>query len=160
MKLQEEASDIVEIPEPDRLPASQRHVEREKCEDMKFDAEYYLADFFENESIVELVNFEAPWTREKISGSEFAFTEEEKQILRELPNRTYLIDSDQSLLLSLVDIVFAFAYDYRTTLGEHTVESGWTIARLSSTLSWLCVCFSTASYFSPPMLRNFSSLNM
>ena len=37
----------------------------------------------------------------------------------------------------IVDNLFGYAYDERTTLGEHTVESGWTIAKLSSTLSWL-----------------------
>ena len=35
-----------------------------------------------------------------------------------------------------MDIIFAYAYDVRTTEGEHSVESGWTISKLSSTLSW------------------------
>ncbi|KAL5460557.1 hypothetical protein EMCRGX_G034009, partial [Ephydatia muelleri] len=42
-----------------------------------------------------------------------------------------------SLYLGLVDIMFAFAYDYRTTEGEPNVESAWTICKISSTLSWL-----------------------
>uniref|UniRef100_A0A170YXD4 Protein SHQ1 homolog n=1 Tax=Triatoma infestans TaxID=30076 RepID=A0A170YXD4_TRIIF len=33
--------------------------------------------------------------------------------------------------------MFAYAYNHRTTLGESTVESAWTINKLSSTLSWL-----------------------
>jgi len=33
--------------------------------------------------------------------------------------------------------VFAFCYDKRTTGGESSVESGWCVAKLSSSLSWL-----------------------
>ncbi|CAB3992811.1 Hypothetical predicted protein [Paramuricea clavata] len=32
--------------------------------------------------------------------------------------------------------MFAFSYNKRTTFGENTVESAWTISKLSSTLSW------------------------
>jgi len=35
-----------------------------------------------------------------------------------------------------VDIIFAYAYNQRTTLEEVTCESNWTICRLSATLSW------------------------
>ncbi len=42
----------------------------------------------------------------------------------------------QSTLLSLLDILFAYAYDHRTTGGDPTVESSWTVAILSPTLSW------------------------
>eukprot|EP00750_Incisomonas_marina_P013034 INCI17208.1.p2 GENE.INCI17208.1~~INCI17208.1.p2 ORF type:complete len:381 (-),score=76.28 INCI17208.1:131-1273(-) len=41
------------------------------------------------------------------------------------------------LLNGLLDILIAFAYDNRMTQGESNPESGWTIATLSSTLSWL-----------------------
>lgn len=60
----------------------------------------------------------------------------------------------RTLYLGLVDIIFAYAYNYRTTEGEgsvsellaislkcsalvHQVESAWTICKLSSTLCWL-----------------------
>mmetsp|Transcript_8108 Transcript_8108/g.17540 ORF Transcript_8108/g.17540 Transcript_8108/m.17540 type:complete len:635 (-) Transcript_8108:226-2130(-) len=39
-------------------------------------------------------------------------------------------------LLSLLDIIFAYVYDHRTTGGDPTVESSWTVAILSPTLSW------------------------
>jgi len=42
----------------------------------------------------------------------------------------------ESLLLSLVDILYAYAYDHRTTFGDSTCESSWTIVMLSPTLSW------------------------
>ena len=43
---------------------------------------------------------------------------------------------EKSTALALVDLVFAYAYDHRTTYGEPTVESAWTVAKLSGTLSW------------------------
>lgn len=69
------------------------------------------------------------------------FTQEEKELLKSIGNRDYLLDSQEYkvALLSLVDILFAYAYDYRTTFGEESVESAWTINKLSSTLSWLQV---------------------
>ncbi len=69
-----------------------------------------------------------------------AFTEAEREQMRRLPRVEVLVagsDAVRTCLLSLVDLVFAYAYDHRTTLGEPSVESAWTVARLSATLSWL-----------------------
>lgn len=46
------------------------------------------------------------------------------------------LDTDTALSasLSLLDILLAYQYDVRSTLGEETVESGWTVAKLSPTL--------------------------
>jgi len=41
------------------------------------------------------------------------------------------------LLLGLVDILFAYAYDHLLTDGDPTVESAWTVSILSASLSWL-----------------------
>lgn len=51
----------------------------------------------------------------------------------------------QSTLLSLLDILFAYAYDHRTTGGDPTVESSWTVAILSPTLSWFDAYDATAT---------------
>ncbi|CAN0602372.1 unnamed protein product, partial [Ectocarpus sp. 12 AP-2014] len=60
---------------------------------------------------------------------------------RRLPNREYLIEAgsaeERRVLLGLADILFAYAYDHRTTTGDATVESPWTVAVLSPLLSWL-----------------------
>ena len=45
-------------------------------------------------------------------------------------------EKSHSLLLSLTDILYAYAYDHRTTSGDPTCESSWTIVTLSPTLSW------------------------
>jgi len=54
-----------------------------------------------------------------------------------LPNKEYLLENEVVTLLGLVDIIYCYAYDYRTTMGDSTVESAWTIAKISPTLSWL-----------------------
>eukprot|EP00038_Savillea_parva_P024242 m.43455 g.43455 ORF g.43455 m.43455 type:complete len:875 (+) comp6409_c0_seq1:110-2734(+) len=65
------------------------------------------------------------------------FSDSEMQDMRQLPRREYLVDAIKPELISLVDIVYAWAYDHRVTQGDHTVESAWTIATVSSTLSFL-----------------------
>ncbi|KAI8592159.1 SHQ1 protein-domain-containing protein [Geranomyces variabilis] len=67
------------------------------------------------------------------------FSEEEQQQMRSLPNKEYLLDDERATYLGLVDILFAYAYNHRTTEGDSTVESPWTVAKLSPTLS----CFET-----------------
>ena len=71
-------------------------------------------------------------------------TEDEMQLLASVP-ATHMPPVDfasmsrnqiQSTLLCLLDILFAYAYDHRTTGGDPTVESSWTVAILSPTLSW------------------------
>ena len=71
-------------------------------------------------------------------------TEDEMQLLASVP-ATHIPpvkfvsmnqNQTRSTLLSLLDILFAYAYDYRTTGGDPTVESSWTVAILSPTLSW------------------------
>jgi protein SHQ1 len=69
------------------------------------------------------------------------FNHEEKEILKKLGNKEFLLSKEDKAVawLSLVDIVFAYAYNHRTTLGENSVESAWTINKLSATLSWFAV---------------------
>lgn len=92
------------------------------------------------ECIEPYISFTAEWdtlTKETVS-----FNETEVDLLKELPNKEYLLNNKETdkLLLSLVDILFASCYNHRTTLAESTVESSWTINKLSSTLCWFDVC--------------------
>ncbi|RDD43192.1 Protein SHQ1-like protein [Trichoplax sp. H2] len=154
--LQENLFDIIDVPEPERMTAAERSTERIAAEDEYFNEDHYLADFMENEQIKQLIAFITPWqeacdiidsTYDKnkdevdidYSAKWNLFSDEEKQQLRELPNKEYLLDKleDYQLLLGLIDIIFAYAYNYRTTEGENTVESAWTICKISSSLSWL-----------------------
>lgn len=57
----------------------------------------------------------------------------------------------------------AYCYNHRTTEGENTVESAWTLSRLSATLSWLevhasveeCVVTSFRRMLVFPLYRHF-----
>ena len=67
------------------------------------------------------------------------YTTEEVDQLARLPRKEYLMEAAERrrAWCGLVDLLYAYAYDERTTDGEGTVESPWTIRRLSATLSWL-----------------------
>lgn len=97
-------------------------------------------------SVQELVNdFEKLDTKETNQiENEFSndfFNEEEKMQLVEnkvqIPPLSQITkEQKESLLLSLLDILYAYAYDHRTTFGDATCESSWTLVMLSPTLSW------------------------
>lgn len=73
------------------------------------------------------------------------YTSEEINCLKQLPKRTYLLDKEQKFIAysGLIDILFAYCYNYRANSGEKNVEAGWTISKLSSTLS----CFDVSLFF-------------
>ena len=104
-----------------------------------FSEEHYLADLTEPESHQEYLNYECEW--EKLQTVDVSFTDAEKDILKELPNKQYLLTEEECMLAlyGMVDILYASCYNCRTTCGENTVESSWTINKLSSTLSWFQV---------------------
>ncbi|EDV25406.1 uncharacterized protein TRIADDRAFT_2681, partial [Trichoplax adhaerens] len=131
--IEENLFDIIDVPEPERMTAAERSTERIAAEDEYFNEDHYLADFMENEQIKQLIAFITPW-QEACDIIDSTYDQ-----LRELPNKEYLLDKleDYQLLLGLIDIIFAYAYNYRTTEGENTVESAWTICKISSSLSWL-----------------------
>ncbi|KAJ3105471.1 Hsp90 cochaperone shq1 [Phlyctochytrium planicorne] len=78
-----------------------------------------------------------------VKDSWLEFTAKEREDIVALPLKEFIVDNPKVVYLGLVDLVFAYCYDVRTTDGEHNVESSWTVAKLSPTLS----CF-----------ENFSSL--
>ncbi|KAL3803046.1 hypothetical protein ACHAW5_006870 [Stephanodiscus triporus] len=71
------------------------------------------------------------------------FDADESHLLATLPpqskRRTMHLTAEQerSAFLCLADLLFAYAFDHRTTEGDPTVESSWTIMTLSISLSWL-----------------------
>jgi protein SHQ1 len=40
----------------------------------------------------------------------------------------------------MIDILYAYCFEYRVTEGEFSVVSPWSIAKLSPSLSWFDVC--------------------
>ncbi|XP_029042620.1 protein SHQ1 homolog isoform X1 [Osmia bicornis bicornis] len=128
--------EVIDLPMPDTTLQSERKILREKRELSDFNEEHYLADLMQPECIEPYLLFTAEW--DTLEKENISFNESEIDVLKELPNKEYLLDNEETdrLLLSLVDILFGSCYNHRTTLGENTVESSWTINKLSSTLSW------------------------
>lgn len=77
-----------------------------------------------------------PWS--KLKSSDISFTPEELDFLKDLPNVAYNLSPMQICYChnSLIEILFSYCYDKRTTYFEGTCESGWTISKLCATFSW------------------------
>ncbi|CAG5135924.1 unnamed protein product [Candidula unifasciata] len=130
--------ELLDLKDPDHVPSNERRALRELQENEQFNCEHYLADLFDDEVIRGLVLPDYPELT-GTAGEETVFNEAEKEKLRQLPRREYIISDSElkTTYLGLVDLVFAYAYNFRFTQGEGNVESDWTICKLSSTLSWL-----------------------
>ena len=76
-----------------------------------------------------------------------SLTEEEFDRLKEIPMNVWSKDTRMSIYLGAVDILLAYCYDNRTTEGDPTSESAWTINKLSSTLSWLQVYLNSFNFY-------------
>ncbi len=122
---------------------------------------------FEHSPIKEIINWESnlkkqfhKWQKQKLKQNEtetenknendkhsnifpLEFTKEEQTQLQTLPLKKYFISNPKSIYLNLISFIFSFSYDYRTTQGDSTIESSWTIGKLSPQLSSLDSNFST-----------------
>ncbi len=148
--------EMLECPNPDEVIGNEeesigmeeqyRRELRLQTENEKFDASRYLNDFDianEGDMIFDSAAMMKPhWLESsELSGNSF-FTSEESHLLAELSRQTNTpanlsAEQKKSGLLCLLDILFAYVYDHRTTDGDPTVESSWTVMILSPTLSWL-----------------------
>ncbi|OWA54022.1 Protein SHQ1-like protein [Hypsibius exemplaris] len=141
--LTEELRLVLDVKDVDSLTPGQVRAAREELEAEAFEEEHYLADLFYNEEIDELLNFK-PWWIEVANSpapvnDKLYFTEDELDVLKELP-RQHLhvpLDALPYTWSTLAELIFGYAYDYRTTMGSSTVESSWTVTKLSPTLSCL-----------------------
>jgi len=116
------------------------------------------ADFVNPDDIQELIQWQSLHSAELQGNVEVVFTEEEKLVMLRLPRKgckcslyfvwkirylkstfTDLITPAQSstLYLTLVSVLFAYAYDCRTTQHDPTSESAWTICSLTPSFSSL-----------------------
>ncbi|XP_069329916.1 protein SHQ1 homolog [Eulemur rufifrons] len=151
-RLQDELSDVIDIKDPDFTPAAERRQKRLAAELAKFDTDHYLADFFEDEAVEQILKYKPWWTDtyakmmafwEKSQEQEdhavlVSFSEEEKYQLRKFVNKSYLLDKEarSQVYYGLIDILLAYCYETCVTEGERNVESAWNIRKLSSTLCW------------------------
>uniref|UniRef100_T1J969 Protein SHQ1 homolog n=1 Tax=Strigamia maritima TaxID=126957 RepID=T1J969_STRMM len=165
-KVLEEISDLIELKNPEHKTNDERAKERLGQQIQNFSDDHYLADLYDCDEIEEIVNYLPFWEKETTN---IEFTEDEQFILKELPRREYLLSANELRFvgLGLVDLIYCYAYQHRTTFSETNVESGWTIRKLSPTLSWLEVHTSLKSTLVSliqrsliyPLYRNWSLSN-
>jgi protein SHQ1 len=150
------ATEMLQLPNPDGTDARDRRKLRLLAEEAAFDADRYIGDLqIEDDYIYQsAMSMEPHW---RVSVESLArelsfmttvkqqqtsyFTEDERAKLASIsyPIISSTIDEhqQQSLLLGLLDILFAYVYDHLSTDGDPTIESSWTLCTLSCTLSWL-----------------------
>ncbi|XP_024412453.2 protein SHQ1 homolog [Desmodus rotundus] len=151
-RLQDEFSDIIDIKDPDFTPPAERRQKRLAAEMAKFDPDHYLADFFEDEAVEQILKYNPWWTdtysemltilgksqEQENHATLVSFSGEEKYQLRKFVHKSYLLDKRacRQVYYSLIDILLAYCYETRVSEGENNVESAWNIRKLSSTLCW------------------------
>ncbi|KAI8393944.1 SHQ1 protein-domain-containing protein [Radiomyces spectabilis] len=101
------------------------------------------------------------------AGSLVKLDAKDEKLMRNLPNKEYLLSHPKTTYLGLVDILFAYSYNHRTSEGENTVESVWCIGKVSSSMACLeqfstlketvIACYRRA--LSYPLYRNFELCN-
>lgn len=115
---------------------SQRRERRLRHENDKWDEEYYTADYADDEQIIELLKWKHPYAA---NTGNFHYTDEENAAMLRLPRKEYLPTSTQThnLYLTLLSLLFSYAYECRTTQHDPTPESAWTLATLIPAFSAL-----------------------
>ncbi|XP_065605960.1 protein SHQ1 homolog [Cyrtonyx montezumae] len=157
-RLQDELGDVIDVKDPDQTPTDERKMKRLEAEAAKFDPDHYLADFFEDEAIQQVLKYKPWWVdaHKKMMASQgessqkhdshtcVIFSEEEREQLRKFTNKSYLLDkrSRHHVYLGLIDILLAYCYEVCVNEGDKNVESSWNIRKLSATLCWL-ECFTS-----------------
>ncbi|KAJ3665793.1 hypothetical protein Zmor_001267 [Zophobas morio] len=133
-----EFKDVFEV-DPREVKLAERHKMRLQYEQGKFNVDHYLSDYIENDEVLEIVALKSPWA--DLKRNDIQFTDSELDFLKDLPNKQYNLSETQInyCYYSLVDILFAFCYDRRTTEFEGSSESGWNIIKLAATFCWLDV---------------------
>lgn len=138
-KLGGDFEEVVDVRQPGRKSATERRAERIKREKEDFSEGHYLADLYEQPEVLdELCDTPGPWDKWTVGN---ILTDADRQrMIDQIPRRDFLPKDKANrkvLMLSLIDILYAYCYDMRTNDFEHTVESSWTLRKLSPTLSWL-----------------------
>lgn len=142
-------NDINELSDPDHLQPDDRIMERLIKENIKFDMEYYANDYItarylsdENDGIKSALQFICPYAKlfhenESKSNVKIEFSQKEQDLMNDLPRKSYLIDDPRPLYYTVLCILFSYSYEARSFQGETTIESAWTIGKLSPQISCL-----------------------
>ncbi|KAI9263671.1 SHQ1 protein-domain-containing protein [Sporodiniella umbellata] len=163
--VQETANEINELESPETpLSHEQRREVRVQGENARMDEDYYCSDYVDDGEIQQLMAFKTNYAKElkrrqKQHETPLGFSPQEEELMRQLPRKEYLLQNEKTIYLGLVDLLFAYSYNYRMTEGEGNVESCWCIGKLCSTFSTLEVKqVIDRSILTPPPLSLFSNL--
>ncbi|MCP9263616.1 Protein shq1-like protein [Dirofilaria immitis] len=134
-KFSAEIDNLFDLKDPEGSLIDERFKDCLRHDQMKFDAEHYIADLFDKNPLLdECLQFEYPETA-------FDLSFKSRDHLKDFPRKLfpkYSSDLEKTIALSLIDILFAYLYDMRTTCGSIPLNPVcWTIAKLSPTLSYL-----------------------
>ncbi|KAG6841663.1 hypothetical protein C0991_008301 [Blastosporella zonata] len=127
--------------EAENCSTAERRERRLNHENDKWDEEYYMADYADDEIIRELLKWKHPNTDHSES---FQYTDEENAVMLRLPRKEFadFIDlptavQTHNLYLVLLTILFSYAYESRTNQLDPTPESAWTLSTLVPAFSAL-----------------------
>ncbi|CDS01500.1 uncharacterized protein SPSC_04813 [Sporisorium scitamineum] len=111
---------VLEVSDPDSVEPAQREQAATAFEEQRWDEGIYMDNFLDIDGeLAHLLRFQPRIP--PVSASNSSSTGE--------------LDVDVEALALLLQLLFAYSYDERTNEGEPTVESGWTIAKLSRSLA-------------------------
>lgn len=132
----QEFSDIFDI-DPTLTPLKGRRVSKLIMEQSKFKGSHYLADLHDEEkTVLNIIEQTSPW--KELKHDDIDCSVEEENFFKNHPktiSENALTPLEQTYCLNgLIDILFAYCYDQRTTYFEGTCESSWTISKLAATL--------------------------
>lgn len=120
-------NDINEIPEPEKTSVKQRLLINSTADEL-FDIDHYMADLYDNPMIESFMS----WTPPPLE-----LSSADKDRMLKLPKRQYIINNPKHIYLGVVQLLFGFCYDDRTNCRDPTVESPWTIGKLTPLMSCL-----------------------
>ncbi|CAH8494933.1 unnamed protein product [Schistosoma turkestanicum] len=140
-QVESDLTHVVDLPNPDSVDIFKRSNLRTMDEEKKFLVDHYLADYFESDTWIHMKNIDLPWSLNDDSNNSPEFSSDERHRLITLSTRRLPLPPDNAveekiLYLGLLDLLFAYIYDYRVREGETMTESGWNIVKLAATLSW------------------------
>ena len=150
--LMAEYGEILDVKDPDNLSQTERDNMRKEKEDGDFSSDHYLCDLYDSvEEIQACLEQEAPF-RSCVTGEAdlssrltvdtkselLAFSAEEQELMLGLPRKKVIVPppSLAPVHFGLADILYGHCYSLRV-LGPDCVEAGWTVAKLSASLSSL-----------------------
>ncbi|KAF1759580.1 hypothetical protein GCK72_016047 [Caenorhabditis remanei] len=158
-RLRGEIGNLVDIQNPEDVEIQMRLDEMTKTDWEAFDEGRYLADTLEpEEELLSLVS--APFSMSQF----LEITEEDRMKLKDLRKTkiSKIWATNEEIGISLLDILYGYLYDQRVNQWESNCESGWTVAKLSSSLSYFvkfgsvkeCVISSIRRSLCYPLYRN------